>query len=310
MSVVTSPKITPKSNTIQTQRRKLGEYSWAILFILPASIFYIAILVLPLFRSIQLSFFDWDGMSDTMNFVGISNYKSIGMEPRFIWSLIRTLIFWIGHVIFAVGGGLAIALLISQVRWGQGVFRTLTFLPHVLSLAVVGIIWGQMYHPSIGFINNVLEAIGLDFLTNAWLGDPLLALPAISIASSWQAYGFYLVIFLAGIQGIDPVLYEAASVDGAKARQRLWYITLPTLRNTMTLVLTLAFISALKGFGTVWAMTGGGPVYASELVAVYIWRVAFQSGEIGIASAAAFVLGVAVIVVTIVFNQWRDKGAE
>lgn len=296
-----------KSKLNSMQRDWIAEYGWAILFVLPAAAFYLLITVLPLLQSVQLSVFDWDGFSDSMNFVGLSNYTWIWTEPRFLWSLARTALFWVMHVVFAAGGGLMTALLISQVRWGQGIFRTVTFMPNVLALSVIGIIWAQMYHPSIGLVNNTLETLGLGFLSNAWLGDSLLALPAISIASSWQAYGFYMVIFLAGIQGIDPQLYEAAMVDGATPRKRFWYITLPSLHNTMTLVLSLAFINALKGFGSVWAMTQGGPVHSTELVSVYVWRVAFQTGEIGRASAAALILGIFVILVTAAFNQWRDK---
>jgi raffinose/stachyose/melibiose transport system permease protein len=291
-------------------RRKLGEYGWAILFSLPAFCFYIAIILIPLFVSVQLSLYDWDGMMPTMDFVGISNYTALWSEPRFLKSLGRTLVWWLLHVVFAVGGGLVTALLIAQIKRGQSIFRTLSFLPHVLSLSVVGIIWAQLYHPTIGFINITLRKVGLEFLSNIWLGDTTLALPSISVASSWQAYGFYMVLFLAGLQNIDPQLYEAAVMDGAKPRQRFWYITLPSLRNTMTMVLSLAFIASLKGFGTVWAMTGGGPSNSTELVAVYVWRDAFQGSEIGKASAAALILGVVVIVLTIIFNQWRDKKGE
>lgn len=290
--------------------RILSEYSWALLFLLPAACLYVLIIALPLLRSVQLSLFDWDGLAPTMNYVGVSHYLELWTEPRFMLSLWRTLLWWGLHVLFAVGGGLVAALLVSQVRWGQSTFRTLMFLPHVLSLSVVGIIWAQMFHPSIGLVNNMLRSVGLGALAHPWLGDALTALPAIGVASSWQAYGFYMVIFLAGLQAIDPQMYEAAVVDGASPWNRFWYITLPCLRNTTTLILSLAFINALKGFGTVWAMTGGGPGYSTELVAVYVWRDAFQSGEIGRASAAALILGATVILLTVLFNQWQDKKGD
>ncbi|TVY07921.1 carbohydrate ABC transporter permease [Paenibacillus cremeus] len=290
--------------------KKLFDYGWALLFSLPAFGFYAAIILIPLLVSVQLSLFEWDGMMPRMDFVGFSNYTALWSEPRFLASLYRTLVWWVMHVVFAVGGGLVTALLIAQIRVGQSLFRTLSFLPHVLSLSVVGIIWAQLYHPTIGFINIMLKKMGAGFLATTWLGDTTLALPSISIASSWQAYGFYMVIFLAGLQGIDPQLYEAAVVDGARPWQKFWYITLPSLRNTMTLVLSLAFIGSLKGFGTVWAMTGGGPSNSTELVAVYVWRDAFQSSEIGKASAAALTLGFAVIVLTVLFNQWRDRKGD
>ncbi|TDF98086.1 carbohydrate ABC transporter permease [Paenibacillus piri] len=298
--------LAPKSRSA----KHIREYGWAFLFSLPALCFYVAIILIPLLVSVQLSMYDWDGMMPTMDFVGFANFTSLWSEPRFHMSLVRTFVWWVLHVLLAVGGGLVTALLVAQIGRGQSLFRTLSFLPHVLSLSVVGIIWAQLYHPKIGFINLTLKQFGLEALTRTWLGDTTLALPAISVASSWQAYGFYMVLFLAGLQSIDPQLYEAAVVDGAKPWQRFRYITLPSLRNTMTMVLSLAFIASLKGFGTVWAMTGGGPSNSTELVAVYVWRDAFQSSEIGRASAAALTLGVAVIVLTVLFNQWRDRKGD
>lgn len=282
-------------------------YRVPIILLLPSLIFYSVFVIMPLGRAFQLSLTDWDGISPTLNYVGAENYTGIWTESRFLTSLWRNLIWWIMHVVLAVGSGLILAILISEVGRGRFFFRTVAFFPHVLSLAVVGVIWGQLYHPTIGLINTTLERLGLNELVRIWLGDPGLALYSVGVASAWQAYGFYLVIFIAGIQSIDPQLYEAARVDGANAWQRIWDITIPSLHNTMTIVLTLAFISAMKGFGSVWAMTQGGPGYASELVAVYVWRTAFQSGAIGQAAAAGLSLAIIVIVFSYLFNRWRDK---
>jgi raffinose/stachyose/melibiose transport system permease protein len=277
----------------------------------PSFIFYFIFVLMPLGRAVQLSFTDWDGMASHLNYVGTTNYTGVWTEDRFLSSLWRNVLWWLMHVVLAVGSGLLLALLISEVGRGRSLFRTLTFFPHVLSLAVVGVIWGQLYHPSIGLINGFLETVGLDNFKRIWLGDPGLALYSVGAASAWQAYGFYMVIFLAGIQSIDPQLHEAARVDGAGAWRRVWDITIPSLHNTMTLVLTLAFISAMKGFGTVWAMTQGGPGYASELVAVYVWRTAFQSAAIGKAAAAGISMALLVIMFSTIFNRWRDRaGAQ
>jgi raffinose/stachyose/melibiose transport system permease protein len=282
-------------------------YRVPIILLAPSLVFYIAFVLLPLGRAFQLSLTDWDGMAADIDYVGIENYVHIWSDARFLTSLWRNVLWWVMHVVLGVGGGLVLALLISEVGRGRFLFRTVAFFPHVLSLAVVGVIWGQLYHPSIGLINTTLERFGLDSLVRVWLGDPGLALYSVGVASGWQAYGFYMVIFLAGIQSIDPQLYEAARVDGANAWQRVKDITIPSLHNTMTVVLTLAFISAMKGFGTVWAMTQGGPGYASELVAVYVWRTAFQTGAIGRAAAAGLSLALIVILFSFIFNRWRDR---
>lgn len=288
-------------------RKRWVSYRLPLLLLLPSLIFYFTFVLMPLGRAAQLSFTNWDGMGSSLNYVGIENYTGIWTEQRFLDSLWRNLLWWVMHVVLAVTGGLLMAVLISEVGRGRFFFRTITFFPHVLSLAVVGVIWGQLYHPSIGLINGALERFGLDDFTRVWLGDPDLALYSVGTASAWQAYGFYMVIFLAGIQSIDPQLHEAARVDGASAWRRVRDITIPSLHNTMTVVLTLAFISAMKGFGTVWAMTQGGPGYASELVAVYVWRTAFQSAAIGKAAAAGISMAVLVILLSTIFNKWRDR---
>lgn len=282
-------------------------YRVPLTLLAPSLIFYAVFVLVPLGRAFQLSLTDWDGLAANMNYVGAENYSGIWTDSRFLTSLWRNVIWWAMHVLLAVGSGLLLAILLSEVGRGRFFFRTVAFFPHVLSLAVVGVIWGQLYHPIVGLINAGLETFGLSSLTRIWLGDPEIALYAVGVASAWQAYGFYMVIFVAGIQSIDPQLHEAARVDGANAWQRIWDITIPSLHNTMTVVLTLAFISAMKGFGTVWAMTQGGPGYASELVAVYVWRTAFQSGAIGQAAAAGLSLAVIVIVFSTVFNRWRDR---
>lgn len=284
-----------------------GTYRVPLILLGPSLIFYGVFVLLPLGRAFQLSFTDWDGFGADLSYVGTDNYTGIWTESRFLTSVWRNVIWWVMHVVLAVGSGLLLAILLSEVGRGRFFFRTVVFFPHVLSLAVVGVIWGQLYHPLIGLINTSLERFGLSSLTRIWLGDPEIALYSVGVASAWQAYGFYMVIFVAGIQSIDPQLYEAAHVDGANAWQRVWDITIPSLHNTMTIVLTLAFIGAMKGFGSVWAMTQGGPGYASELMAVYVWRTAFQSYAIGQAAAAGLSLALIVIVFSTIFNRWRDR---
>lgn len=307
MRVQTQPHAPVTSNPPGCVKKLWNTYRVPLVLLAPSLIFYTVFVLLPLGRTIQLSFTDWKGLGADFNYVGAANYRDIWTESRFLMSLRRNMIWWAMHVVLAVGSGLLLAILLSEVGRGRVFFRTVTFFPHVLSLAVVGVIWGQLYNPTFGLINSTFERLGQSGFMHFWLGDPRLVLYSVGAASAWQAYGFYMVIFLAGIQGIDPHLYEAARVDGANAWQRMWDITIPSLHNTVTIVLTLAFIGAMKGFGSVWAMTQGGPGYSSELVAVYVWRTAFQSGAIGKAAAAGLSLGLIVIVFGYIFNRWRDR---
>lgn len=282
----------------------------AAVMMLPSLVLLAVFLLLPLLRGIQLSFYSWDGIAPTMNRVWFANYTRVWTDPEFLAALGRTVIWWAMHLGLAVGGGLVLAALISELRWqaARTVFRSLAFLPHIMSLAVVGVIWSQLYHPTIGLLNGFLNAVGLDALAQPWLGSTSYALPAVGVASGWQAYGFYLVIFLASIQAVDPALHEAAAIDGAGAWQRFRHITVPALHNAISLVIVLAFINALKGFGTVWAMTEGGPDRSTELVAVYAYRQAFGTGDIGAASAAGLSIAVLAIVISVLFNRWRERG--
>jgi raffinose/stachyose/melibiose transport system permease protein len=284
-----------------------GGYVVPLLFLLPSFVLYAVFVLQPLGKTVELSFNEWDGLDPAFSFVGLDNYRELLTDDRFLHSLWRTGVWSILYICLAVGTGLLFASLIAQLRRGQTALRTLAFLPHVLSLAVVGVIWGQLLHPQIGIVNRALEGAGLGWLAQPWLGDQHLALPAVSIAAGWQAYGFYMVIFVASIQNIDPQLYEAASIDGAGAWQRFRHVTLPGLHNAITLVLTLAVINSLRGFDAVWAMTAGGPAHATELVAVYVWRVAFQTGRLGLAAAAGIVLTILVLAFAVVFNYRRDK---
>jgi raffinose/stachyose/melibiose transport system permease protein len=279
--------------------------------LLPSLALLAIFLFLPLLRGIQLSFYTWDGVAPVMHRAWLDNYLHVWSDPYFLRALGRTVIWWAMHLGLAVGGGLLLAALISEIRWrrAQTLFRSLVFVPHIMSLAVVGVIWSQLYHPTIGLLNGFLKATGLGSLAEPWLGSTTFALPSVGIASAWQAYGFYLVIFLAAIQAVDPALHEAAAIDGAGVWQRFRNITVPSLHNAISLVVVLAFINALKGFGTVWSMTEGGPDRSTELVAVYAYRQAFGLGDIGAASAAGLSIAVIAIVITVSFNRWRDRAA-
>lgn len=280
----------------------------SVFFILPAAVVFALFVLYPLAQTVGYSMTDWSGFSTEYGLVGLDNYVSVLTDPRFYNALLRSAYFTVIHIILAAGGGLLIAVLISRVSQGATVYRTIFFFPRMLSLAVVGVTWSQVYNPSVGTINIVLKALGLGFLANPWLGDTSTALTAVAIASSWNAYGFYMVIFLASLQNIDPNLYEAAAIDGAGPLQKFWYVTVPGLYSTISLVLVLAVISGLKGFGTVWAMTRGGPVDSTELMMVYIWRDAFGTGgDLGRALAASVLFGLFVMAASIGLNHIRER---
>ncbi len=276
----------------------------------PALALYAVFTLLPIAATFWLSFNSSAGFNTSASFVGFGNYAKAAHDPIVWKSLVHTFVWLAYHVVMAGGLGLLLALAVSRLRFTQVFFRTAFFLPHLVSLAVVGVIWANIYDPFFGLLNTALTRIGLGAFTQGWLSDPALVLFSVNVASSWQGFGLYMLLFIAGLQNIDRSLYDAAEVDGANAFQQLIHVTLPGLREVMTFVVSLAMINGLKGFATVFVMTNGGPFYQSELITTYIYRLAFQSQDHGLAAVLCILLSLLAIAITIVFNRWRARQSQ
>lgn len=299
-----SAKIAYKARGKRSIERRLVIFS----FLAPALLLYALFMLYPIADAIRLSFFDWDGAAPAMNFVGMDNYSQLAQDPIFVKSLVNNFYWVILSLILMVLPTLALSVLIGKVKSGKMFFRAGFYLPSVLSLAVIGVLWSKIYDPVYGPINVLLKLVGLGGLAHNWLGEPVSVIPALVVTSTWAFYGTYMVLFLAGLQNIDKSMYEAADIDGAGVIRKFWNITVPSLRNTMNVVISMVVIHALKGFGLVWIMTQGGPFYKSEVVATYVYKAAFSMNKVSYASAGSVVLGIIVIGLTIAFNYWRDKG--
>jgi raffinose/stachyose/melibiose transport system permease protein len=282
----------------------------ALPLLLPAVVIYGIFSLLPIALTFWLSFTNSHGLNTPASFVGLDNYRRAIGDPIVWQSLVHTFQWLLGHVVLAGGLGLLLALAISRLKATHVFFRTAFFLPHLVSLAVVGVIWANIYDPFYGLLNTALQTAGLGWLVQGWLSDPLLVLFSVNVASSWQGFGLYMLLFIAGLQNIDHSLYEAAEIDGANGWQQLRYVTLPGLSEVMTFVVSLALINGLKGFATVFVMTGGGPFYQSELITTYIYRLAFSVQDHGLAAVLCIALSVLAISITVVFNRWRERIAR
>lgn len=289
-------------------KKKIKTMLTYLSFLLPAFIIYGILMIYPMVETFRLSFFDWDGASPIMNFVGLQNYIESFKDPVFKRALLNNFVWMLLSLALMVIPVLILAIMISNVKKGKLFFRAGFFLPNVLSLAVAAVLWGKIYDPSIGPINYLLKRAGLDHLARNWLGDPLTVLPALVIVNCWVFYGLFLVLYMAGLQNVDKSLYEAAELDGAGAVGKFWYVTIPSLRNTLNVVISMIIIYGLKSFPLVWIMTQGGPFYRSELVATYIYRVAFTMNDISYATAASVILAVIIIFITFLFNMIREWG--
>ena len=287
--------------TMQKRRRSRAEIVTSVAFVLPAVLLLATFVLFSIVWTVRISLNKWDGLMPQMQYVGMSNYTSIFAMPQFRTALKNNFIWAAVHIVFACGVGLILAFLISRLKRGLAAFRTILFLPNVIALTIAATMWAQIYNPSYGILNRFLKAVGLGALAKQWLADPSIVLYATAVVSCWQAYGYYMVLFIAGLQGIDVSLYEAARVDGANNYQQFIHVTIPGLRNVLVFVLSMALINGLKGFATVYAMTGGGPAYTTYLMSLFVYKKAFTEFDFGAASAAAVVLGILIIILTLIF---------
>jgi|NGEPerStandDraft_6_1074524.scaffolds.fasta_scaffold30689_3 ABC-type sugar transport system permease subunit len=271
-------------------------------FLLPAAVIMIAFMIIPMIRTIILSFQSWNGLTPA-TWVGLGNYQDLLQDSLFQGALEHTALFVVVTVVFQTVIPLLVAMLvISKIR-GSVLFRTIYFMPVIISLAVSGLLWSIIYDPINGALNNVLTDIGLKSLTQQWLANTSTVLPSIMVVSIWQSMGFYLLIFVAGLQGIPQEMLEAAAIDGANAWQRFLKVTIPLLGPIITVVVVLNTINGIKAFDQIWVMTAGGPAHASDTLATYLYYSAFgaygsANPELGYAST----IGVVILVLSAVIS--------
>lgn len=288
------------------RRREARERVTASLFLAPDVIGLAVFVVLPILGALLISFTNWNALGSP-SWTGLANYQRLLVDPAF-WSSLRvTALYTVIYVplVFAVSLGLAV--LANQRLPLIGVFRTIFFVPVVLSLVVTGLMWRFIFDEQVGLLNYGLGLLGLP--PHAWLGDVNLALPAIIVVSVWINMGYYMTIFLAGLQDIPREYYEAATLDGANSWQAFWRITLPMLRPTTLFVLVVTLIGSFQVFDQIWVMTKGGPADATQVTVIYIYKQAFQYLSLGYASAIAFALFLVIFVVSLI-QFWLLRGRD
>jgi multiple sugar transport system permease protein/raffinose/stachyose/melibiose transport system permease protein len=242
----------------------------------------------PALQGFYLALTSWDGVS-APRFVGLGNFREMAGDDVFRSAVGHTVLWLLLFGGLSALLGLAAALLLQQERRGVGFYRAALFLPVVFSLVATALVWQAIYQPD-GVLNRLLESVGLDSLRHAWLADQDTALYAVIVPALWRQIGYVMVLYLAGLKGIDPALYEAAKVDGAGAWQRFRHVTLPQLRSVNAVVLSVIIIDSLRSFDVVWSLTRGGPYHSSELLSTYMYSTAFQSLRLGYGSALAVVI--------------------
>jgi multiple sugar transport system permease protein len=271
------------------------------LFILPVMAGLVLFVVGPTVGSFLMSLNKWDIISPA-KWVGFENYKKmITLDAHFSTVLLNTVYFTILTIPFSMTGGLILALLVNQKVRGAILYRSLYFFPVVTSDVAIAVVWSWMFSTHFGFINTVLESVGIPGLK--WLSSTKWAMPAVAIVNIWFRLGYNMILYLAGLQGIPEQLYEVADIDGAGTWRKFWHVTLPLLTPTTFFLLVISVIQSFQVFGLIYIMTEGGPGYATSVYIYYLYQNGFRFFKMGYASSLAVVLFL--IIGFITFVQWR-----
>ncbi|WP_091643976.1 carbohydrate ABC transporter permease [Micromonospora pallida] len=283
--------------------------SWLWLFMLPAAVPYLFVVVLPSLQGTGYAFTDWDGLNPDWSFVGLDNFARLLDDPHAMRALRNTLALVVTITLLENGIGLLLALALNGRLKSKNLLRLIFFMPVVVISVVVAFLWQFIYTPD-GPINEVLRAVGLADLASNWLGDPSLALWAIAIIVVWQFSGYSMVIFLAGLQAVPAEQLEAAALDGAGAWPRFWHIVRPLLAPAITVNLVLSLVRGFMIFDQIWVTTQGGPAQSTDSLSTLLYRNAFQYGEFGYSAALAVVLTLFIGVVAVVQYRFLLRGGD
>jgi raffinose/stachyose/melibiose transport system permease protein len=302
LGTTTTPPVAPVAPEVTTKKGRGGGGPYPYWFYLPAAVIFIVFFVVPTISSFYFSFTRWDLFTST--WIGLDNYRTFFQEQALIIGLRNTLIYATMTAGLKVVIGLLLAVLLTSKIIARGYLRSVIFFPVLVSTIGVGLTFTALMNPELGLINKALGVIGITGLD--WLVDPQLAIFSIALVDVWAGVGLATVIFIAGIVSIPSDYYEAAQVDGASRWYSFLHITLPLARPAIATVVTLALIGGLRSFDLIWAMTGGGPGFASDTIASVIYK-QYQAGFYGLSTAGSVVLFLLVSAIIVPLTWWLNR---
>ena len=287
------------------KRNEIAVTPW--LFLAPAVFFFAVYVIIPIFQSINLSFYDWDGLGEA-TFVGFDNYIELADDGAFevsLWNNLKWLVFYL----LAIPAGLFIALFLNQTVAGIRLYKSLFFFPFVISQVVVGLVFSWFYLPNEGLLNGVLGLVGIDPINV--LGDPTLATYGIIAAGLWPQTAYCMILYLTGLNAVDPEQVEAARLDGAKGWKMLWYVIVPQLKPATFIAFVVTIIGALRSFDLISIMTNGGPFGQTRVLSFYMFEKAlseygFRMGY-GAAIAVVLFLIMLVFIAYFLWSMYREE---
>jgi len=274
------------------------------LFVFPAFLVFFMIIILPIFFSAYYSTLDWNGIGKA-TFIGIQNYINLFVNNTdgFVMSIKNSFIVALLSVFVQVPLALILALVIAKgIKW-EGLFRTVYFIPVIISTTVIGQLWMKIYQPKYGMLNNILDIVGLDFLKHNWLATPETALGSAFFVIIWQYIGYHMLLLYSGIKAIPTTIYEAAEVDGANNFQKATRITIPLILPMLKVCVTFALVGSLKTFDLIYVLTKGGPIHATEVPTTLMFSTIFLQNKYGYGSS----MSIFIILECLVFTIFLQK---
>ncbi|WP_404841395.1 carbohydrate ABC transporter permease [Bacillus velezensis] len=281
------------------------------LFLAPALVFLLFVYN-PIIENVFFSLFEWSSFQPEKTFIGLKNYIDLFHDPVFFTALRNNVLYAVISLICQVGGGLILAAVLEDrlVRKWSPFFRTVFFLPVVISMTVIALLFDFIYNPEIGLLNQLLEAVGLDELTRAWLGDENTAMLSVIFVSQWQSVGYIAMLYIVSIQSIPAELYESAQLDGAGKIQQFFHITVPQTKEMSFVAVVMTLTGAFTVFNEPYILTGGGPGNASEVLSTFLYKSAFTKDMMGYASAIATVVLLLTLALSLIQMKFFKTGKE
>ncbi|MCD9024191.1 carbohydrate ABC transporter permease [Cohnella silvisoli] len=274
------------------------------MFLLPALLFYAVLLVYPVLRTFFLSLHEWNGFAGSkVEYVAFDNFKLVFEDEIFWKSLKNVMVVMLLSIAIQIPAGLFLALLLNGKWKGIRFFKAAFFMPVIMSATSISLLWKFILYPGDGLVDGLLMKMGLEDSIRAWLADPSINLYTVILICCWQGLGVVMIIFLSGLVSIPDAIKEAALIDGANRRQRLWFVTLPLIREAVAINVILLVIGTLKIFDNIYVLTDGGPNHATDVLGTFLYKEAFRNNRFGMASAIAVVMFLLGFVLTLVANR-------
>ncbi|MCR8658716.1 carbohydrate ABC transporter permease [Paenibacillus endoradicis] len=288
---------------------RLKRTGFITIFLLPTFLFFCIFTLYPIIKGIQISFFDWSGRTKDMDFIGIQNFLDLLSDP-IIWTAIKNDYFLVvGKVIGIMLLATIFAVSVTRLKVvGRNIFRVIFFIPNVISVVVIGVLFRYLYSPNLGFINSFLSLFTETPVQISWLGSENLAMWSLLWPSIWAGIGFYMILLIAAILSIPTELYEAADLDGATQNQQFWSLTLPLIWDQMKVSILHIVMTTLNGsFIIVWIMTEGGPDNATQVMGSYLYQMGFRQYHMGYAAAIGVLILVLSLITTVALQKLLSK---